>query len=270
MFKIITALFRMGPTLIHDYLKWMRRYAKHPDDYPFEVRYKTIRELVIKILHKFRLEFEVNGLEKLNGVEGPVLIVSNHLSLMDSLTLIALSKKPISFVSKKENEKMPMLGKVMKALDSCFLDRGNLRQNGEVLAQVEKRLEEGVCSYVIFPEGTRQKNVRDNLLPMHPGSFKIAGKAKVPLIPVAQYGTFHLLGKGGPKSIYVQVSILDAIQPEVFYNEGTVEAANRIRASIQENVNKLRDRDDAYHLARKNKKKPLHPDWVGRYQLLSE
>ena len=41
-------------------------------------------------------------------------------------------------------------------------------------------------SICIFPEGTRNKNTDDlDMLPFHEGSFKIATKAKCPIIPIA-------------------------------------------------------------------------------------
>ena len=35
-----------GGTIIVDYFKWMRKYAKHPEKYPFDKRYKDVRKLL--------------------------------------------------------------------------------------------------------------------------------------------------------------------------------------------------------------------------------
>ena len=53
-----------------------------------------------------------------------------------------------------------------------------------ILAAVDK-VKSGI-SICIFPEGTRNKNEDDlDMLPFHEGSFKIATKAKCPIIPIA-------------------------------------------------------------------------------------
>ena len=262
MFKFPRLLFLCGAKIIHDYFSWFNKYAKHPERYPFEERYKKVRELLLHICKKMRIDLNLKGYEYLKNHDGNFLLVANHLSMSDILLTVCLSEKPLCFVAKKETRKMPFAGKIIRALEGSFLDRGNLRQNVEVMQVVEKRLKENYCSYVIYPEGTRQKRVREQMNPMHPGSFKVAGKAKVDIIPLAEYGTFHLLSpKYDYKSNPVSMTFFPPIKSEEFLTSSPNEIMEKIRGEMQEEINKQIEYNDQYFLDKKHKKKLLHPFW---------
>jgi len=192
MLKYPRLVLTAGPRVLWDFALFINRYARHPERYPLERRYAKVRDLVVFIAKHFRLDMKVEGLEYLRGLEEKnqkFLLVADHLSYFDPLAIVALSEKPITFVAKKEALKMPFIGTAIKALGGIFLDREDLRQSLLAMREVEKNLKAGYCSYMIFPEGTRNKHPENGVAPFHPGTFKAAVETGVPLLTCTIYGT---------------------------------------------------------------------------------
>lgn len=111
-----------------------------------------------------------------------VLYVGNHRSFFDIVLTYPLVKGPTGYVSKKEMEKIPLLSVWMKNLHCLFLDRDNIKEGMKTILAAIDKVKSGI-SICIFPEGTRNKTP-DTFLPFHEGSFKIAEKSGVPIIPM--------------------------------------------------------------------------------------
>ena len=103
----IKTIAKNGLPILWAYFAWMKRYGKHPDRYPLELRYRKLRKLVRSVILDLNVEFHVEGLE--NIPDEPYYLVSNHISFLDPLTYMCVLEKPISFVAKKESEKMLLL-----------------------------------------------------------------------------------------------------------------------------------------------------------------
>ena len=115
----------------------------------------------------------------------PVLYIGNHRSFFD--IPLSYPRCPIrtGYVSKKELEKVPLLSTWMKRLQCLFLDRKDIKQGLKTILEAIEKVKSGI-SICIFPEGTRNENPDETeLLPFHEGSFKIASRAKCPIIPMA-------------------------------------------------------------------------------------
>ena len=115
----------------------------------------------------------------------PVLYIGNHRSFFD--VPITYPRCPIrtGYIAKKEMEKVPLLSTWMKRLHCLFLDRNDLKQGLKTILTAIEKVKSGI-SICIFPEGTRNRNADEtDMLPFHEGSFKIATKAKCPIIPIA-------------------------------------------------------------------------------------
>lgn len=111
-----------------------------------------------------------------------VLYVGNHRSFFDIVLTYPLVKGPTGYVAKKEMEKVPLLSIWMKDLHCLFLDRDNIKEGMKTILAAIEKAKSGI-SICIFPEGTRNKTT-DTFLPFHEGSFKIAEKSGVPIIPM--------------------------------------------------------------------------------------
>lgn len=117
--------------------------------------------------------------------DAPVLYIGNHRSFFDIPLTYPRCPIRTGYVAKKEMENVPLLSTWMKRLHCLFLDRKDIKQGLKTILEAIEKVKSGI-SICIFPEGTRNKNESElEMLPFHEGSFKIATKAKCPIIPIA-------------------------------------------------------------------------------------
>lgn len=137
--------------------------------------------------------------------EGPVVYVANHQGNYDIPILIGHVAGRKALISKIEVLKLPLIRTWMKLMQCEFMDRKNLRQSAKVIQHAAETLRAGT-SMVIFPEGTRSKS--NKIGEFKHGSFKLALKAEVPIVPVTIDGSWRLLERTGfmtPDSVRVVV-----------------------------------------------------------------
>ena len=146
---------------------------------------RTISQKLIKLSDS---TVNVHGLE--NIPEGPVLFVSNHQSNMDIAIICGFIDKPKGFIAKKELKKLPLINKWITLAGSIYLDRENPRKSMEGILEGIKTLKNG-HSLVVFPEGTRSRG--DKTGEFKSGSFKLATKSKVPIVPLTIDGTYRVM-----------------------------------------------------------------------------
>ena len=119
-----------------------------------------------------------------------VLFVSNHQSDFDIAVFMALIPKRTGFVAKSEMEKVPLLSDWMRNINCVFMDRTDMKKSLETILAGIKLLKEGK-SLVVFPEGTRSRC--DEVGEFKQGSFKLATKSNVPIVPVTIDGTYKIM-----------------------------------------------------------------------------
>lgn len=132
----------------------------------------------------------VKGMENLPK-EGAVLYVGNHRSFFDIVLSMPLFPGVTGYVSKIENKKVPILPLWMKNIHCHFLDRKDIKQGLKTILACVDEVKNGI-SICIFPEGTRNK-VNDTFLPFRDGSFKIAEKGHVPVVPMVIVNSADIL-----------------------------------------------------------------------------
>jgi 1-acyl-sn-glycerol-3-phosphate acyltransferase len=153
-------------------------------------------------------KIKVNGQENLP--DGPVLFISNHQSNFDIPILISFIDKPKAFIAKIETSRLPIVSTWMKQMRCVFMDRNDIRQSISAINQGVDYLKKGY-SMVIFPEGTRSAGVK--MGEFKGGSFKLATKSGVPVIPVAIKGSYKIMSKGSfiIKPAQVEINILKPV-----------------------------------------------------------
>lgn len=126
-----------------------------------------------------------------------VLYVGNHRSFFDIVLTLSCFPGVTGYVAKKEMDHAPILRLWMRNIHCLFLDRKNIKEG---LKTILKGVDEvkGGYSLCIFPEGTRNK-VNDTFLPFHEGSFKIAEKGGVPIVPMTLVNTASVFEDHFPK-----------------------------------------------------------------------
>lgn len=140
-----------------------------------------------------KAEIVVNGKENIPD-DIPVVFIGNHQSYLDIPVMLAYSGKRLSFMAKAEFQKIPVFSSWMKLLKCVFLVRESPHQSVLAMNEAVENVKNG-CSMMIFPEGHRSKS--DGMKPFHPGSFKLAFRSGVPIVPVSLDGTWHLYEENG-------------------------------------------------------------------------
>lgn len=144
--------------------------------------YRSFMLSSIKLfLKSAKVNVHTQGLELVPD-DGKYLLVSNHLSVFDPMIAItALEKKNLAFVAKKEIFGIFAAGKYLAKSGCVALDRENNREAVKAINRAAANITDGVCAMGIYPEGYVNKNP-GTLLPFRNGAFKIAKKAKVPIV----------------------------------------------------------------------------------------
>ena len=156
----------------------------------------TIAQAMVRNTFRFLLflagaKVEVRGQNNIPK-DGGVLFVSNHRSYFDILAGYGYTYKPLGFVAKYEMIRIPLLRQWMKILNCLFLNRKDIKQGLKTILLGIEKVKSGISIW-ICPEGTR--NLNDDVTDVKDfkeGSLKIAEKGKVPIIPVAIYGTYEI------------------------------------------------------------------------------
>jgi len=150
----------------------------------------SLAKAIFLFIFKYFSRWKVEGVENIPK-EGPVIIVSNHVSYWDPIVLGVAIPRRLHFMAKAELFKIPVLAQIVKSLGAFPVDRK--KSDRAALRSAMEILDRGDV-LGMFPEGTR---IRDREL----GEFKmgaamLAAKASAPLIPVALINTPNLFSRG--------------------------------------------------------------------------
>jgi len=126
------------------------------------------------------VEMQVEGEEHLWS-HRPAVFIFNHQSGLDPILMAKLTQRDVVGVAKKELEKAPILGPLLKAAGVVFVDRGDRAKAIEAMGPAVAAMREGL-SVVIAPEGTRSATKK--LGKFKKGAFRMAMAGGVPIIPV--------------------------------------------------------------------------------------
>lgn len=200
-----------------------RNDEPHPDSFIRKFAITSL-EMLFKLA---RVRVHVNGEEKLP--DGTFVMVCNHRSLMDPVTsIVALQKHNLAFVSKKENVNFPVFGSFIANIGCLYLDRESARAAVQTINNAAEAVKSGKWSMAICPEGTRNRT-DELLLPFHAGSFKIAQKAKKPLVIAVFRGTELVKHNVVIHKTDVYIDILEVISPEKTCEMNTSELADHAK-----------------------------------------
>jgi len=124
----------------------------------------------------------------------PMVVVCNHVSNLDGPLLFSFLPFNPRALAKIETRRIPLIGLVLTLADFVFVDRKNPLRRQEALAEAVEKIKKKGYSFLVFPEGTRSKN--GQIQNFKKGSFLIALKAGVPILPVKISGSHSLLPPG--------------------------------------------------------------------------
>lgn len=243
--QYISIGIRGGSAIIYHHLRYNRKFAKHPEKYPIEYRYKMVRKEILRVYKAYYPKYDFKNMDAIKGIDGPTLIIPNHYSNMDPLLFVAMSEKPLTFIAKKEILDFPFVGTILKSIDVYPIDRQNVMSQVRTIAEVVRHLKTpGASPVCIFAEGTRNKKPETGCLEMHAGTLKIAQKAEATVVPCALYGTFRLLTTHSYLHHYpIFMHFLEPISKEDVQKMSTFDLADKVRSLINEEVDKERELD---------------------------
>jgi 1-acyl-sn-glycerol-3-phosphate acyltransferase len=142
----------------------------------------------------------VTGEENVPAAGGAIL-ASNHVSIMDSLFLPLMVRRPVTFPAKAEYFTGTRLidratAAYLRRIRMLSVDRGGARAGQEMLQSALNLLQAGEL-FGIYPEGTRSPDGR--LYRGRTGIGWLALASGVPVIPVAMIGTDRVLPPGSTR-----------------------------------------------------------------------
>lgn len=174
------------------------------------------------------VKIHVEGKDKIPD-DKKFLLVSNHISIYDPLvSIMALADKNIGFVSKKENIAVPFAGRYMLKSGCVGLDRENAREAVKAINSAADNITNGVCAMAIYPEGWVNKTAK-GLLPFRNGAFKIAKKAKVPIVVAVISNTRKINENLLRRRTHIYLKIIDVIPYENIAEIKTNEISEKVR-----------------------------------------
>ena len=155
------------------------------------------------------IPFTVKGLERLP--RSPCVVVANHASYIDAIVIVAALPPDFAFVIKKETERVPLVGLLLRRLGSQFVERFDRHKGASDARRVLKVAAAGQ-SLMFFPEGTfDEKRQIGRFLN---GAFATAARSKMPVVSVAIHGTRDVMPPGGGLTLYrkpICVEILEVM-----------------------------------------------------------
>ncbi|MCK5169254.1 MAG: 1-acyl-sn-glycerol-3-phosphate acyltransferase [Bacteroidales bacterium] len=150
---------------------------------------------VFKLIENCGGKFHIDGFDNLRNCKEPVIIVSNHMSAMESMIFPCLIAPfmEVTFVVKESLAKHFLFGPVMRARKPITVGRLNSREDLiSVMKQGQGFLKEGT-SVVIFPQGGRRETFKPE--EFNSLGVRLAKSAGVKVIPMALKTDFWGNGK---------------------------------------------------------------------------
>ena len=138
---------------------------------------------------------ELHGLEHLHGLQGPVLLVANHVSnadapLIGSFVTPALGRR-IYWLGKQEALDWPIIGKLIEHNAVIGIQRG--AADVDAFRTAKRVLDEGHV-LIVFPEGTRSPT--GALQEAKEGTTILALRSGARIVPIGVSGTRRVWPRG--------------------------------------------------------------------------
>ncbi len=182
------------------------------------------------ILTTCGVKVSLSGLENLERNRN-YIFAANHQSIYDIPILFAWLPFSFRILYKKSLNRVPFMGWHLFFCGHISVDRSNPVRARQSLERAAKRIQQGI-SVVIFPEGTR--NANGSIGRFKQGSFLLAIKSGVPVVPVTISESWRIMKRGevtvrpGTVSVHVE----RPIPVEGLSEDAAVELAREVRETV--------------------------------------
>jgi 1-acyl-sn-glycerol-3-phosphate acyltransferase len=162
-------------------------------------------------------------------MEGPVIVVANHRSFLDSVLLMFALPRPVSVLGKAQYTDRRFTKWLFCGAGMIPIRRENPGDLVHAFAQVGEVLDRGEM-VGLFPEGTRS---RDGLLHRgHSGAAHLALTTGAPIVPVGIIGTDRILPTGARLVRPFRQATIRIGKPILAAEAGFTTSTNRARREI--------------------------------------
>jgi 1-acyl-sn-glycerol-3-phosphate acyltransferase len=151
----------------------------------------------------FGVKVKVQGREKFPASVGPVIIVCNHQSQLDTnICSTGLSDVNFKCTYKRELLYYPGIGSALWLAGHVSVKRGDRDSGHQMMEACANYLRKGV-SILFFAEGTRLASGTEPVGEFKAGAFKLSMDTGIPILPVSISGARDLFpAKGFPRMGY--------------------------------------------------------------------
>lgn len=206
---IVSCLF-----LIMYYVPKMSYYARHPEKYGEDICYQMAQVMCNHVRRRAFIKTVATGMENLPKEGGYIMYVMDakrsKLFIADQLTDLVKAQR---------------------------LDKEDIKQQVQVINDVSTEIKAG-RRYILFPEGGYDHS-HNELKEFMPGSFKIAKKAKCPIVPVVLYDSFKPFEGWSLRRVTTQLAFLEPIPYEVIADKTTTEIRDMVVDKIQRKLDTM-------------------------------
>lgn len=175
------------------------------------------------------------GKEKLPAE--PCVLVSNHVSAFDPmLTLAALPKRRLAFISKESNLKIPIVGSFIYHAGFHAIDRENGMRALRTLKHAAQLMQSTGLDMGIYPEGTRSRT--GELLEFKTGAFLLAKRSEAPLVIMSTKGSAEVPKNFPFKSTNVELEILEVLDAQRVREMSADDLSTYVRGVLEASLKK--------------------------------
>jgi 1-acyl-sn-glycerol-3-phosphate acyltransferase len=224
--------------------RYIHLFATHE-----RIMYRLIINLC-RLIVSLTMKRRISGMEHVPQ-DGGVLIVSNHLGLLDPLALGTELPRRLYILAKAEMFTWPVIGWLARKTDVIPVRRG--QSDREAVRLVLEHLEAGHV-VLMFPEGTYPKYPRQTrgMLKAQPGAALLALKSKAMILPVGITGSEHVWNpRELPWSVLrrwpVQVTVGEPYRPTIPANLSQKQALSLITEEMMQRIAALLPTDYQGH-----------------------
>ncbi|MCS7227498.1 MAG: 1-acyl-sn-glycerol-3-phosphate acyltransferase [Endomicrobia bacterium] len=158
-------------------------------------RYVFYSKKIFDLVKKTAAKVYIENLDELKKVKPPVIIISNHMSSIETFIFGYLFGQffRITFVVKKSLLYYPIFGSLLRFLQPIPVSRKSAKKDFDTIIRKLKVLFRKNISLVIFPQATRSYKIEEKNF--NSIGVKLAKMFKVDIIPVCVKTDFLSIGK---------------------------------------------------------------------------
>ncbi len=199
--------------------------------------YTFLKPIAVALMRLF-FRLEARGREHVPR-EGALLLVSNHVSVLDPPLVGGAAPRKLYFLAKEELFRVPIFGRLIHAVNARPVRRDG--SDSRALKSTLRLLGEGKA-ILIFPEGTRGRG-DGRLGEGKPGAGMLAVMSGAAVVPVYVSGTDRALPRGAtlPRPAKVRVRFGPPLHFKAGRDDRRKEQYREASAEMMRAIAQLRD-----------------------------